>query len=132
MRLRVDPNSGTPLGVQIARQVKLAVATGRVEPGGRLPSARELAEQLGVNFHTVRAAYAELEREGILRMEQGRGTFVAESAKRLGATGLRDVVRAHVARLVEDLAGADVDQDALAELVDAELRRAFGAGRTTT
>ena len=128
MRLRVDPNSGTPLGVQIARQVKLAVATGRVLPGGRLPSARELAERLGVNVHTVRAAFAELEREGILRVEQGRGTFVAETAKPLGATALRDVVRAHVARLVEDLAGADVDSDALAALVDAELRRAYGAG----
>jgi GntR family transcriptional regulator len=127
MRLRIDPHSGTPLGVQIVRQLKLAVATGRVSPGGRLPSARELAETLGVNFHTVRAAYAELEREGLLRLEQGRGTFVADTAKPLGAAGTREVVRSHVERLVEDLAGAEVDVDDVAALLDAELRRAFGA-----
>jgi GntR family transcriptional regulator len=129
MRLRVDPNSGTPLGVQIVRQIRLAVAAGRVEPGGRLPSARDLAATLGVNFHTVRAAYAELERDGLLRLEQGRGTFVSPDAKPLGKTGLRDLVRAHVERLVEDLAGLDHDVDALAAIVDAELRRALGLGR---
>jgi GntR family transcriptional regulator len=131
MRLRVDPNVGTPLGVQIARQIKLAVASGRVEPGGRLPSARELAAELGVNFHTVRAAYGELEREGVLRCEQGRGTFVADLRRALSATAVRDVVREHVEALARDLAGREQDPDVLSALVEQEIRRAFGAQRKT-
>jgi GntR family transcriptional regulator len=127
MRLRVDPNSGVPLGVQIARGVRLAIAAGRLAAGDRLPSARELAADLGVNFHTVRKAYGELEAEGLLRVERGRGTTVAPDAKTLRAADLRALVRRHVERLAEDLAGADVDDERLRELVVEELRRALGA-----
>lgn len=130
MRLRVDPNSGVPLGVQIARQVRLAVAAGRVAPGERLPSARGLAAELGVNFHTVRKAYGELEAEGLLVVERGRGTTVSATARPMRTSDLRDLVRGHVERLVEDLAGAEIDVERLAETVDAELRRALAARRT--
>jgi GntR family transcriptional regulator len=127
LRLRVDPNNGEPLGLQIARQIRLAVASGRIAPGDRLPSARELAAQLAVNFHTVRAAYGDLTTDGLLVCEHGRGTFVSKDARPLSATDLRRVVRAHVERLAEDLASADVDAEALATLVGDELRRAVGA-----
>jgi GntR family transcriptional regulator len=127
LRLRVDPNNGEPLGLQIARQIRLAVASGRISPGERLPSARELAAQLAVNFHTVRAAYGELTADGLLICEQGRGTFVSETARPLTAADLRRLVRAHVERLAEDLASADVDPGMLAALVADELRRAVGS-----
>ena len=130
MRLRVDPNSGVPLGVQIASQVRLAIAAGRLSAGERLPAARELAADIGVNFHTVRKAYQALESEGLLRVERGRGTTVAGSPAPMSKAALRDVVRGHVERLAEDLAGADVDPDALHRMVDDELRRALrGRGR---
>lgn len=126
MRLRVDPNSGVPLGVQIARQVRLAIAAGRVAPGERLPSARDLAADLGVNFHTVRKAYRDLEAEGLLRVQRGRGTTVAPAPRPLRRAELRDVVRLHVQHLAEDLAGADVDVDDLRGVVDEEVRHALG------
>ncbi len=126
MRLRVDPNSGVPLGVQIAQQLRLAIAAGRLGAETRLPSARDLAADLGVNFHTVRKAYGVLETEGLLRVERGRGTTVA-TARRLRAADLRGLARRHVERLAEDLAGADVDVARLRSIVDAELRLAFGA-----
>lgn len=129
MRLRLDPTGGVPLGVQIARQIRLAVAAGRLSPGDRLPAARDLAADLRVNFHTVRKAYGDLEAEGLLRCEQGRGTFVAEGAGPLSRGDLREVVRRHVERLAEDLAGAEVDPALLEGLVAEELRRATGAGR---
>lgn len=127
MRLRIDPNAGVPLGVQIARQVRLAVASGRLSPGERLPPARDLAADLRVNFHTVRKAYGDLEAEGLLRCEQGRGTFVSEEAGPLTRGDLRDAVRASVERLAEDLAGSDLDGALLEDLVVRELRRALGA-----
>ena len=127
--LRVDPNSGEPLAVQIARQVRLAVAAGRLAPGERLPGSRELAARLGVNFHTVRRAYAELEAEGLLRTAHGVGTFVAEGAKRLSPAELRAAIRAHLERLAEDLAGAELDGERLEATLLDEWRRALGGRR---
>jgi GntR family transcriptional regulator len=123
--LRIDPNDPVPLGAQIVRGIRLAVGQGRIAPGERLPSARELAATLQVNFHTVRKAYGELEADGVLEFQRGRGTFVSATARRLRATDLQKLVRGHVQRLVEDLAGGDVDYDALAETVADELRKAM-------
>jgi GntR family transcriptional regulator len=129
--LRVEPTSGVPLGMQIGRQLRLAVATGRLKPGERLPAARDLAAELSVNFHTVRKAYSELESEGILVTARGRGTFVAQSVKDLTAPELRGQVRMHLARLVEDLAGAGVSPERLAALVEEELGRLLRPSRGT-
>jgi DNA-binding transcriptional regulator YhcF (GntR family) len=76
---RVDRASDVPLGTQLVKQIRTAVANGRVADGARLPSVRELAETAGVNVNTVRAAYARLEAEGLVRSEHGRGTFVADA-----------------------------------------------------
>ena len=130
MRLRIDPTGGVPLGVQICRQIRLAVASGRLAPGDRLPAARDLAAELRVNFHTVRKAYGDLETEGLLRCEQGRGTFVADGAGPLTHGDLREVVRRHVERMAEDLAGAAVDPALLEALTGEELRRALGTARS--
>jgi DNA-binding transcriptional regulator YhcF (GntR family) len=65
------------LGAQLAGQIRDAVASGRLQPGSRLASVRELATAVGVNVNTVRAVYARLEAEGVVRSEHGRGTFVA-------------------------------------------------------
>jgi GntR family transcriptional regulator len=130
VRLRIDPTSGVPLGRQIVRQIRLAVAAGRVAPGERLPTARDLAAELGVNFHTVRAAYAELAKDGLLDVGQGRGTFVADAAGALSAAELRELVRSHAQRLAADVAGGEVDAARVEELFVEELRRALKKERT--
>ena len=127
MRIRVEPGSGVPLGQQIMQQVRLAIASGRLAPGEQLPSARDLAEELRVNFHTVRKAYADLEATGVLRQERGKGTFVPDEVARLDGDALRELVRGHVQRLAADLAGAGTSLDEVERLVRAELRVAFGA-----
>ena len=129
MRLRIDPHSGEPLGLQIVRQVKLSIASGRLEPGQRLPAARELAEQLRVNFHTVRKAYGDLESEGVVVLRRGLGTFVADRVEALDPEELRRVVRTSVQRLLEDLAGADIPKETLVELWIDELDRALNRRR---
>src|SRR5262245_61224594 len=128
MRIRVEPTSGAPLGQQIMQQVRLAIASGRLRPGEQLPSARDLAAQLRVNFHTVRKAYADLESEGVLRFERGRGTFVPRQVARLDQAALRELVRAHVRRLAADLAGSGVSGKQLEETVLAEVRAVFAPG----
>lgn len=76
-RIRIEAD-GTPLYVQIKRQVMACVADGILRPGEQLATMREVALALTVNLATVQKAYGELEDEGFIVTQRGRGTFVAE------------------------------------------------------
>lgn len=69
---------GVALWRQIANRIERDIAAGRHAPGARLPTEAAFAAQFGVNRHTIRRAMEELSRAGLLRVEQGRGAFVAE------------------------------------------------------
>lgn len=70
--------SGVALWRRIAESVEQEIAAGTLAPGGKLPTEAQMAAQFGVNRHTVRRALEELSRNGLVRVEQGRGSFVAE------------------------------------------------------
>ena len=76
--LRLDAGSGVPVYLQLFSQIRRYTSAGRLRPGDRLPTVRELAAQLGVNFNTVARAYRLLDRAGVVSAQQGRGTFVLE------------------------------------------------------
>ena len=76
MTLQVDRETGVPIGTQLAWALSERISDGTLKVGDKLPSVRELAAEAGVNVNTARAVYARLEREGLIRSEQGRGTFV--------------------------------------------------------
>jgi DNA-binding transcriptional regulator YhcF (GntR family) len=65
-----------PVGTQLVWKLRSLIQSGALEPGDRLPGVRTLAEAAGVNVNTARAVYGRLERAGLIRSEQGRGTFV--------------------------------------------------------
>jgi GntR family transcriptional regulator len=96
MNFQCDTASRTPIYKQLMEQVREAVAQGRLEPGERLPSVRQLSRELVVNPNTVARSYTELEREGVLNTRQGLGVFVAERQ-----TGLTKKARRE--RLTESL-----------------------------
>jgi len=73
MLLTIDHGDTTPLYEQLAVAVRQALAEGAIVDGERLPSARELADQLDVNMHTVLRAYSVLSEEGVLKVRRGRG-----------------------------------------------------------
>jgi len=78
MRLRVSPQDGVPLYLQIIHQVKYLIASGRLRPGDEVLPIRVLAEQLVINPNTVARAYRELETEGVLMTRRGAGTYVSD------------------------------------------------------
>jgi len=78
MLLHVNTSSGVPVYLQIASQVKHAVAAGALKQGDALLSVRKLAAELRVNPNTVARAYQDLEREGLIRTVPGGGTYVAD------------------------------------------------------
>ena len=75
---QVDKTSDTPAFKQIARELRDAIAMGRIPAGEKVPSESQLMEHFGVARMTVRQALAELRSEGLLRAEHGRGVFVRE------------------------------------------------------
>jgi GntR family transcriptional regulator len=75
---QIDQKSGIPIYIQIMDQIKHLLASGALQPGQQLPTIRELAVNLTINLHTVAHAYAELEREGFLTIQRGRGTFISD------------------------------------------------------
>ena len=76
LRLGIDRAGRTPLATQIAEQLTSRVAAGVVAAGERLPALNDLAEHLGVNVHTVRAAYAQLAADDVITMQRGSRAVV--------------------------------------------------------
>ncbi|MBI4605386.1 MAG: GntR family transcriptional regulator [Planctomycetes bacterium] len=92
MLFRVNPSDSAPIYRQIVRQVRDAVASGKLRRGDKLPSHRELARELVINHLTVKQAYDALEGEGLIRTERGVGTFAArDGSGNLRAAGLTDL-----------------------------------------
>lgn len=80
MLLSVDLRSSQPLHDQLAGQLRQAISHGDLGPGAKLPPAREVADSLGVNMHTVLRAFKTLQDEGLLEVRRGRGTLVTDQA----------------------------------------------------
>ena len=77
MEFHINPSSRSPICRQLNRQIREAVARGKLQPEARLPSVRELSRSLVVNPNTIARVYGDLEREGILNTRPGLGVFVA-------------------------------------------------------
>lgn len=89
----LDFRSHTPIYVQLVERIKHLIATGVLEPGGQLPTVRQMAAELRVNFNTVARAYRLLDEAGVISTQQGRGTYVLdplppEQSERLRRTAL--------------------------------------------
>jgi GntR family phosphonate transport system transcriptional regulator len=73
-----DDNAGIAVWKRIELALREEISTGDLAPGARLPTEAQLAARFAVNRHTVRRAIEEMSRAGLVRVEQGRGSFVAE------------------------------------------------------
>lgn len=78
--VQLDRYSGVPVYLQLEEGIRLRIQRGELTPGQSLPTVRRMADEVGVNPNTVARVYRELQREGLLRLERGLGTFVTESA----------------------------------------------------
>ncbi|WAM33951.1 GntR family transcriptional regulator [Caldicellulosiruptor morganii] len=77
--LKFDPN--IPVYLQIMEFLKKKIASGKLQPGEKLPSVREMAQMFGVNPNTVQRVIQELERENLIFTERGIGNFVTKNEK---------------------------------------------------
>ncbi|MFK4059168.1 GntR family transcriptional regulator [Brevundimonas sp. NPDC046655] len=79
MHFSINPTDSRPIYVQIMDEVRRGMASGALASGTPLPSVRQLAVSLKVNPNTVAQAYRELEREGLVYVQRGQGTFVGSA-----------------------------------------------------
>ncbi|MFF9983682.1 GntR family transcriptional regulator [Streptomyces erythrochromogenes] len=119
---RIDRRSGVATYVQIVQQTKQALRLGLLEPGDKLPAAREVVEATAVNPNTVLKAYRELEREGLVEARRGLGTFVRRS---LGATPSDSPLRGELSEWASRARTAGLERDDVAALFAAVLDEHF-------
>jgi GntR family transcriptional regulator len=79
MEFEIDARSGLPTYLQLVQQVRHAMRLGLLQVGDQLPTAREVVAKLAINPNTVHKAYRELERDGLVGVRPGQGTFVEQS-----------------------------------------------------
>jgi len=123
LHLQIDPHSGVPVYRQIMNQLRYYVAAGTLAAGDRLPSIRALARRLAINPTTVVRAYTELQHEGAIDMQHGRGAFVTGGRTRLSAARRRDALRSRVRQLAVEARQLGAPDELLHELLTEELGR---------
>ena len=77
MIIEIDFNSEEALYLQLRNQIILGIATSRFQEGDTLPSVRQLADEIGINMHTVNKAYSVLRQEGFVKVDRRKGAVIA-------------------------------------------------------
>ncbi|MEV7187952.1 GntR family transcriptional regulator [Kitasatospora sp. NPDC093102] len=124
---RIERRSGVSTYQQIVQQTKQALRLGLLQPGDKLPTAREVVELTAINPNTVLKAYRELEREGLVEPRPGLGTFVRRSLARPEAAA-DGPLRADLVGWVDQARGAGLEREDIAALMASVLEQRFDTG----
>jgi len=119
MQFRIDNASDRPVYLQILDQVKRDIALGRLAKDERLPTGRQLAQQLAINPNTIAKAYRQLEQEGIIVTKAGAGAFVANLDSSLSRTVRRKLICDEIERIVVSAFHMQIDRETLTEWFNA-------------
>jgi GntR family transcriptional regulator len=120
----LDQRSGVATYLQIVQQTREALRLGVLDVGDQLPTVREVVAALAINPNTVAKAYRELEREGLVVAQQGRGTFVAST---LASPSLEyhQSLRRELEEWLHSAELAGLDEESVRALISTTLREAF-------
>ena len=128
---RLDAGSGVPIYRQLVEQVRREVMLGRLLPGERLPTVKDVVDSLAINPNTVAKAYGELEHEGLIVRRQGIGTFVARSLPTV-PTAAPASLKLSLIRWVARARGAGLSSEQIRALVALALDEAADEEPTQT
>jgi GntR family transcriptional regulator len=118
LQLQINPSDELPIYRQIMHQITDAIVSGGMKPGDKLASHRDLAAQLVIAPLTVKKAYDELEKEGLLHTQRGRGTFVSETPPAVDSAESRERLRAAAQRLLTQARRSGASYEDVVELID--------------
>jgi GntR family transcriptional regulator len=123
MLLSINETDNRPIYLQIISQIKEQVSTGALRPGDELPSVRDLADNLGINMHTVRSAYLKLRDQGIINLRLGRKAKVAPLQSPSEPMASASDITKRLKELIIDALLAGLTPDYLRQLVDRQLKQ---------
>lgn len=83
MIIQIDFNSDEAFYIQLRNQIIIGIAAERIREGDTLPSVRQLADDIGINMHTVNKAYSVLKQEGFIKLDRRRGAVIALDADKI-------------------------------------------------
>lgn len=98
MEITLDFRSHIPIYVQIMEQIKYLIASGELAPGDQLPTVRQLAADLRVNFNTIARTYRMLDELGVISTQHGRGTYILDPPSEEATEELRQHALASLTR----------------------------------
>jgi GntR family transcriptional regulator len=106
MDIRIDFRSSQPIYLQIIQQIRNMIAGGTLRPGDQLPTVRQLATDLRVNFNTIARAYRQLDEAGLISTQHGRGTYVweapsEETIRQLRTQDLQEMTEQYLENLIQ-------------------------------
>lgn len=117
MQIRISPTDGVPIYLQIVKQIKYLVASGRLEADEQLPPVRKLAQQLVVNPNTVARAYRELESDGVLLTRRGSGVYVSDGGSPLHLRERKRILTERIDMLLTEAEQMNVQLEDIISLI---------------
>ncbi len=130
LNVTIEKGSAVPIYAQLSEQIRLLIRRGALSPGESMPTVRSLAVELGINVNTVARVYRDLQRESLLRLERGVGTFVAEGGEsRAVEEGDFRSIAAKASELIDLGQGAGLRIGELTQLVETLWKENVNADR---
>ena len=117
MQIHISSDDGVPIYLQIVKQVKYLLASGRLAPGEELPPIRVLAEQLLVNPNTVARAYRELELAGVVTKRRTAGTYISAGGSPLARRERMRILAERVDALLSEARQLDISTAEVLDMV---------------
>lgn len=122
MGISFDPK--TPIYIQIMNLIKRDIVTGKIKPGDKLLSVREMAAELQVNPNTLQRVYQELEREGITYTQRGMGTFVKEDENMIRELK-REMAMEIINNFIQGMRNLGFSGDELVKVIEEKVKEEF-------
>lgn len=116
MRIVIDFNSPEAIYIQLRNQIVMAIAQNQLQNGDSLPSVRTMAQELGVNLHTVNKAYAMLRQEGYLTLERRRGAVVSVKVEEKHTEVSQ--INHHMEMIIAQAICKDISREEMIRIVD--------------
>lgn len=120
--IKLDKESGVPLYLQVKKHIMYLIKSDILKVGNKMPTERELSENLKVSRNTISSAYNDLEQDGVLKSYQGRGTFVAEDTNPWKMQNVKEKIVKFIDLAFEESIETGINPDEFLEIVNKRIK----------
>lgn len=120
--MKIDFDASKPIYEQVIDGIKKQIARGEIEPGDKLPSQRDMAQEIQVNPNTIQRAYREMELLDLVETKRGRGTFIKDDDKVIKEIN-EQMAHAAVKRFIDEMISIGFEKQEVINLLKEEFER---------